>query len=128
MLLRSTAALAMAISLGACAPLHTGAAPVSQLPNAAPIIQVENQHAEDMRVYLWAEPGASLWRLGVAPSKGKVTFRVPRHFWDRPVRLVLQPFAGPGEEFATEPLVPLPGHVIDLRVDVVLNRSFALAR
>jgi hypothetical protein len=81
-----------------------------------------------MKVYLWAEPGTSLWRLGVVPSKGRATFTVPRHFWECPVHLVLKPIASTGEEFATERVVPVPGQLIDLRVDVVLNRSFALTR
>lgn len=126
--LRATTALSLAMTLGACAALHTGAAPAAQVPDNAPMVRVANQHAQDIKVYLWAEPGAALWRLGVVPGKGSATFAIPRLFWDRPVRLVLRPFAGQEEEFATERLVPIQGHPIDLRVDVVLRRSFVLAR
>ncbi len=67
----------LAMSLGACASLHTRAAPAFHAPTDAPIVRVAKQHAQDMKVYLWAEPGTSLWRLGVVPSKSSATFPAP---------------------------------------------------
>ena len=128
MRIRLAVALGLAAAVGACGSVHALRGPALRGLTGAPVIQVTNQHAQDMKLYLWAEPGLSWRRLGTVTAKSTATFEVPRLFWSQPLRLILQPFASPGDGFATESFVAEEGRVIDLRVDVVLSRSAVYAR
>ena len=125
---RSVAALMLSVALAGCVSGQTGLALQSSAPAEAPIVEVTNQHAQDMKVYLWPKPGAARWRLGTVPAKSSAALAVPRLFWGRAVRLVLQPFASAGEEFATPEVVLDKGFVFDLRVQAVLRSSFVFER
>ena len=128
MLTRSMFALVLPGLLAACVGGH--ATRDSELSGAAgaPSIVVTNHHAQDMKIYILAIPGESRRRLGTVTAKTTATFVAPRQYWNRPVRILLQPFAGAGEEFATEEFIAEAGRLVDVRVDVVLTKSVVYVR
>ena len=73
---RAVAAIALVVSLGACATASPGFGSPAD-PSEDTAVEVRNQAFSDMIVYVLS--GGGRWRLGIVPGNSSATLRLPHH-------------------------------------------------
>jgi len=113
----TVAALALSLSLTACASGKPSAGPASPSPaGKSAQVQVTNNNWADMNVYL--ERAGMKVRLGTVTSMGKRVFGVPKAFLNSTgdFRLVADPI-GAREVHVSQPVQVWPGQMVDFRIE-----------